>query len=139
MLYINDQLRIPESEFEWAFVRASGPGGQNVNKVASKAVLRWNLAKSPSLPAAVKERLRAQHPGRLTSLGELIVQSQRFRDQERNRQDCLEKLRQLVLRAASPPKRRKPTKPTRGSREARLQEKRRRASVKSKRRRPVQE
>lgn len=139
MLYINDQLRIPKSELDWTFVRASGPGGQNVNKVASKAVLRWNVANSPSLPAEVKQRLQTQQPGRFTSQGELILQSQRFRDQERNRQDCLEKLRQLVLHAARPPRRRKPTKPTRGSREARLQEKRRRASVKTERRRPAEE
>src|SRR5881296_3941110 len=105
---------IPQWELQWTFVRSGGPGGQNVNKVASKAVLRWNVANSPSLPEEVKARLRAQQNRRITNEGELILTSQRFRDQERNRQDCLEKLRELVLRAAKPTKRRKPTKPTRG-------------------------
>ncbi len=139
MLEINDELTIPESEFTWSFVRAGGPGGQNVNKVASKAVLRWDVANSPSLPEEVRTRLRTQQDRRLTSAGELILTSQRFRDQERNRQDCLDKLRELVLRAATPPKRRKRTKPTRGSRAARLREKRHRSGVKSDRRRPAEE
>jgi ribosome-associated protein len=139
MLEINSRLHIPASEFQWTFVRASGPGGQNVNKVASKAVLRWNLAINSSLPEDLKARLRAQERRRITSAGDFLLSSQRFRDQERNRQDCLEKLRGMVLRAAKPPKRRKPTKPTRGSREARLQQKRRRAATKSARRRPIED
>jgi ribosome-associated protein len=139
MLYINHQLRIPDDEFQWSFVRAGGPGGQNVNKVASKAVLRWDVAASPSLPEEVKQRLRAQQGRRLTTAGELVLMSQRFRDQDKNRQDCLEKLRELVLRAAVRPRVRRPTKPTRGSREARLQEKRRRAGTKRARRRPAEE
>src|SRR5437667_6970730 len=104
MLPINDQLRIPESELAWSFVRAGGPGGQNVNKVATKAVLRWNVADSPSLPEEVKARLCTQQHRRITGAGELILTSQRFRDQERNRQDCLDKLRALVVRAATPAK-----------------------------------
>jgi ribosome-associated protein len=139
MLHINDQIRIPESEFQWSFVRAGGPGGQNVNKVASKAVLRWDLARSPSLPVEAKTRLRAQQRRRITSAGELILNSQRFRDQEKNRQDCLDKLRDLVRQALLRPKLRKLTKPTRGSRAARLQEKRRRATIKLGRRRPAEE
>jgi ribosome-associated protein len=139
MLTITPQLAIPDDEFHWSFVRAGGPGGQNVNKVASKAVLRWDVVASPSLPEEVKQRLRAQQGGRLTAEGELILTSQRFRDQDRNRQDCLEKLRELVLRATVRPKVRRPTKPTRGSREARLQEKRRRAGTKRTRRRPAEE
>ncbi len=139
MLDISLHLHIPDSELHWSFVRAGGPGGQNVNKVASKAVLRWNLASNSSLPEDLKARLRAQQRRRITSAGDLLLSAQRFRDQERNRQDCLDKLRGMVLQAAKPPKRRKPTKPTRGSREARLQEKRRRAAVKSARRRPVED
>src|SRR6266436_1967483 len=124
---INDWLRIPDEEFAWSFVRSGGPGGQNVNKVASKAVLRWDLAASPSLPDDVKSRLRTQQRRRITSEGELVLNSQRYRDQERNRLDCLEKLRDMIVQAAAPPKPRRPTRPTRGSREARLQDKRRRA------------
>jgi ribosome-associated protein len=139
MLYISPQLQVPDDELRWTFVRAGGPGGQNVNKVASKAVLRWDVAASPSLPDEIKQRLRAQQGRRLTAEGELVLTSQRFRDQDRNRQDCLEKLRELVLRAAARPKVRRPTKPTRGSREARLQEKRRRAGTKQARRRPAEE
>src|SRR5262245_37529579 len=115
MLHVNHQLRIPDDEFRWSFVRAGGPGGQNVNKVASKAVLRWHVASSASLPADVKERLRAQQHRRVTTEGDLILTSQRYRDQERNKQDCLDKLRAMVAQAAVRPRARKPTKPTRGS------------------------
>ena len=139
VLQINDQLRIPDSEFQWSFVRAGGPGGQNVNKVASKAVLRWDLAASPSLPEEVKQRLRTRQRRRITAEGELILNSQRYRDQERNRQDCLDKLRELIAQAAVRPKPRRPTRPTRGSRERRLQEKTRRSAVKARRRLPAED
>jgi ribosome-associated protein len=138
-LEITDNIRIPDSEFKWNFVRAGGPGGQNVNKVASKAILRWDLAHSPSVPADVKARLRTQQRRRITSAGVLLLNSQRFRDQEKNRQDCLDKLRELIRQAATPPKQRKPTKPTRGSRAARFREKRRRSTIKTGRRTPVEE
>src|ERR1700680_1144228 len=91
MLEVNPHIRIPDGEFQWTFVRSGGPGGQNVNKVASRAVLRWNVAASLSLPDEVKARLRAQQRRRMTAGGELILSSQRFRDQGRNIQDCLEK------------------------------------------------
>jgi ribosome-associated protein len=136
LLEINDRLRIPLDEFEWMFVRSGGPGGQNVNKVASKAVLRWNLAASLSIPEEVKSRLRAHHRRRMTTAGELLVSSQRYRDQERNRQDCLEKLGEFLKQAALPPKPRRPTKPTRASRQRRLEEKRHRANRKARRRLP---
>src|ERR1700693_1948784 len=97
MLEITSQIRIPESEFQWTFVRSGGPGGQNVNKVASKAVLRWNLAASPSVPEQVKSRLRTLQRRRITTEGDLILNSQRFRDQGRNVEDCLEKLRDMVV------------------------------------------
>jgi len=139
MLAINDTIHVPDSEFQWSFVRAGGPGGQNVNKVASKAVLRWNLEGSASLPADVKARLRTQQRKRITSAGELVLNSQRFRDQERNRQDCLDKLRDLVRQAALRPKPRRPTKPTRGSRAARLRDKQRRSTIKVGRRKPAEE
>src|SRR5829696_4099854 len=102
MLEVTNGIRIPLDEFEWSFARSGGPGGQNVNKVASKAVLRWDVAASPSLPDDVKARLRAQQRRRITTAGELVLTSQRFRDQERNRDDCLEKVRAMVLQAATP-------------------------------------
>jgi ribosome-associated protein len=139
MLEINDRLRIPDEEFSWTFVRSGGPGGQNVNKVASKAVLRWDLAHSPSLPEDVKVRLRTLQRRRVTGEGELVLSSQRYRDQDRNRQDCLDKLREMILAAAARPKPRKATKPSRGAKEARLREKRRRSGVKTERRRPAEE
>jgi ribosome-associated protein len=139
MLEVSDQIRIPDTELEWSFARASGPGGQNVNKVSSKAVLRWNLAASPSLPDHVKTRLRTLFPSRITTEGELVLNSQRFRDQERNRQDCLDKLRELVLQAATVPRKRRATRPTRGSKAARLETKRRRAAVKGRRQTPAEE
>jgi ribosome-associated protein len=137
MLRIAPGIAIPDSEFRWSFVRSSGPGGQNVNKVASKAVLRWDVRNSPSLPAAVKHRLQARK--RITTGGELIISSQRYRDQERNRQDCLEKLQALLQQATKVPKPRKPTKIGRAAREARLRQKRHRAAAKTARRRPVEE
>lgn len=134
MLEVNERIRVPEHEFEWSFVRASGPGGQNVNKVASKAVLRWPVVASPSLPADVKERLLAQQHQRITTEGELVLSSQRFRDQPQNIADCLAKLRNMIVQAVHRPKKRRPTRPTRGSREARLHQKKRRSAIKSARR-----
>lgn len=134
MLDINDRIRIPEEEFSWSFVRSGGPGGQNVNKVASKAVLRWNLTASPSVPDDVKSRLRERLHQRITNEGDLLITSQRYRDQDRNRLDCLEKLREMLRAAAVTPKARRKTKPSRGSHERRLENKRRRASIKASRR-----
>jgi ribosome-associated protein len=139
MLEIGDTIRIPDSELRWSFVRAGGPGGQNVNKVASKAVLRWDLIGSPSVPADIKSRLLTQQRRRITSEGELVLNSQRFRDQERNRRDCLDKLREMVQQAAKRPPMRRPTKPTRGSRARRLREKQHRSTLKGARRRPAEE
>lgn len=136
MFIITTSIAIPQAELSWRFVRSSGPGGQNVNKVASKVVLSWDVADTRSLPEDVKDRLQKQNRRRLTKNGILLLTSQRFRDQEKNRTDCLEKLRALVLQAAVRPKVRKPTRPTRGSRESRLQEKKHRAAARSRRRLP---
>jgi ribosome-associated protein len=127
-------IQIPEGELAWSFVRSGGPGGQNVNKVASKAVLRWDVRHSPSLPPDVKARIEAQQPGRVTTEGELVLTSQRYRDQDRNRQDCLEKLRAIILQATQVPKVRKKKKPTRASKERRLAAKRHRSAAKGLRR-----
>ena len=115
MLEVNSRIRIPRSEFQWTYVRSSGPGGQNVNKVNSKAVLRWSVLHSPSLPADVRERFLARYRSRITAEGDFIVASQRYRDQGRNVADVLEKLTALVAAVAVPAKKRRPTKPTRGS------------------------
>src|SRR5262249_40148453 len=111
-----------------------GPGGQNVNKVASKAVLRWNLAASAALPADVKDRLRAFQRRRLATEGDLVIQGPRFRDPARDVADCRGRLRQMVLDVLRPPRPRRPTKPSRGSRERRLEAKRRQSQRKAGRR-----
>ena len=123
MLTVTSRVQIPAEEFEFTFTRSSGPGGQNVNKVSSKAQLRWQAVGSPSLPDDVKARFRARFGSRLTGDGELLIASQRYRDQRRNMDDCLEKLRAMLLEIVVPPRRRKPTKPKRTSIERRLSDK----------------
>jgi ribosome-associated protein len=131
---INERIRIPDEEFDWSYARSGGPGGQNVNKVSSKAVLRWDVSATPNLPEEVKARLRTQQANRITTEGVLVLMSQQYRDQERNRQDCLEKLRAMILQAAAAPKKRRATRPTRGSKQRRIEAKKRRATVKAGRR-----
>jgi ribosome-associated protein len=139
MLEVTDRIRIPFSELQWSFVRSGGPGGQNVNKVASKAVMRWHAVSSTSLPDDIKRRFLNQQRHRLTKDGELLITSQRYRDQERNRQDCLDKLREMIHRAIFVPRPRRPTKPSRASKESRLRTKKLRARAKMSRRRPLEE
>jgi ribosome-associated protein len=139
MLKVDDRIAIPLSEFRWDVSRSGGPGGQNVNKVSSKVQLRWSPATSPSLPGPVRARLLAMLAGRLTRDGELLVASQRTRDQSRNLADCLAKVRELVLAAARPPKARRPTRPTLASQARRVEQKARRAETKRLRRRPEPE
>jgi ribosome-associated protein len=139
MLEITPTLQIPETEFVWSFARSGGPGGQNVNKVASKAVLRWDVTNTPSVPEDVKERFCAQNRGRMTVEGEFLVSSDRTRSQLLNRQDCLDILAGLLLTATKVPRRRKKTRPTRGSKERRLEDKKQRASTKAQRRGPTGE
>jgi ribosome-associated protein len=138
MLVVNDRLKIPLREFRFSFARSSGPGGQNVNKLNTKALLRWAVLKSPSLPEPVRSRLLARHRRRVTAEGDLLVSSQRFRDAGRNVADCLEKLRAMLSEAAAVPRPRRPTRPTRASVERRLGQKRRQ-SQKKRRRRPTPE
>jgi ribosome-associated protein len=136
MLVVNERVRIPEHELSWSFARAGGPGGQNVNKVESKAILRWDVPRSAALPDDVKQRLALQQKRFFTQDGGMIITSQRYRDQERNRGDCLDKLRALILQALTVPRKRRPTRPSRGSKLARLENKKRRSAVKRERRRP---
>jgi ribosome-associated protein len=136
MIIVNDRITIPESELAVDFARSGGPGGQNVNKVASKAILRWNPRTSESLPEAVRARLLSALSNRLTNDGDLIITSQRTRDQSRNLEDCREKLRLFVLDAANPPRPRRPTRPTLASRRRRVEAKARRSQTKQGRRGP---
>lgn len=133
-LAVNNRIRIPLAEFEFSFARSSGPGGQNVNKVNSKALLRWPVRGSPSLPEAVRERLLGRFGNRVTAEGDLLISSQRFRDQGRNIGDCLDKLRDMLVEVASPPVRRKRTKPSRASIKRRLESKRHKSQKKQGRR-----
>ena len=136
MLSVTPTIQIPDSEIEFTFARSSGPGGQNVNKVSSKAVMRWSPTTSPSLPEDVRGRFLSRYASRLTNAGELIVTSQRSRDQTRNTEDCLEKLRQMLLAVTRKPVQRRPTKPTRGSHKRRLEAKRIQSGKKRNRRPP---
>src|SRR5262249_29158018 len=134
MLEVTKAIRIPLDEFAWSFARSGGPGGQNVNKVASKAVLRWNLAASPSVPDDVKARFRDRFPSRLTTEAQLVLASELTRDQGRNREDCLAKLAAMLRAAAVRPKVRRPTKPTKGSQRRRIEAKHRQSHRKAGRR-----
>jgi ribosome-associated protein len=133
-LVVNPRVRIPHSEFEFTFARSSGPGGQNVNKVNSKAILRWPVEQSPTLPEEIRIRLATQQRRRMTREGDLLVTSQRYRDQGRNIEDCLEKLREMLVEAAIRPVIRKKVKPTRGMIERRLKQKREHSGKKDARR-----
>ena len=129
-------LEPPLAELRFSFARSGGPGGQNVNKVESKAVLRWDVARSPALPDAVRERFLARFRRRITADGELVLASQRSRDRERNVADCVEKLRAMLAEVATPPKPRRATRPSRGARERRLAAKKAHARKKAERRPP---
>ena len=124
-LSLSNGLMLDATEFEFSFVRSSGPGGQNVNKVASAVELRWELRNSAYLPMGVRLRLEALAGSRLTDEGVLIIQAQRHRTQERNRADAIERVLALVEQALHPPKPRKKTKPTKGSKRRRLDGKKR--------------
>ncbi|MFZ1988725.1 MAG: alternative ribosome rescue aminoacyl-tRNA hydrolase ArfB [Alphaproteobacteria bacterium] len=137
MIRVTDKIAINEREIEERFIRASGPGGQNVNKLSSAVQLRFDVRHSPSLPEPVRERLETLAGRRLTKDGVLVITAQRHRTQERNRRDAEERLIELVARAAEAPAKRHKTRPTLASKIERREEKARRARIKSRRARPT--
>lgn len=136
MIAVTKNLSLDESELEFEYVLASGPGGQNVNRTASAVQLRFNVRNSASLPAPVMERLCAQQGNRINDQGELVIEAKRFRSQHRNREDAVERLIKMLQHAATPPKRRKPTKPTSSSKRKRLDRKKQQGEKKKRRNPP---
>ena len=135
MLDVTPQLRIPLREFSYQYTRSGGPGGQNVNKVNTKVILRWDVMSSPHLPEEVRARFYARFKRRITNDGFLVLSSQRHRDRERNHADCLEKLKQMLLEVAQGRRARRPTKVSRAGRERRLKAKRLQSAKKRDRKR----
>ncbi|EKD71764.1 MAG: class I peptide chain release factor [uncultured bacterium] len=137
MLKINHKIMIPDTEINIEFITSPGPGGQNVNKLATAVLLRFDALHSPSLPEKMRERLLTMADNRLTKHGEIIIKAFRFRTQERNKQDALQRLKELLKRATVIPKIRKKTKPTKASIEKRLEKKKLQSKTKLLRRRTL--
>jgi ribosome-associated protein len=133
-IVVDGRIRVGIEELKFAFARSSGAGGQNVNKVNSKVQMWWNVPASPGVPYDVKERFLAAFGTRIADDGTLALSSEVHRDQPRNRDDCVQKLTEMLRSVAKPPKKRRPTKPTRGSVERRLQAKKQRGQTKAARR-----
>jgi ribosome-associated protein len=137
MIQVTETITVPDAELAWSYARSGGPGGQNVNKVSSKAVLRWAAAASTApIPPAAWGRMKARFPSRFTVEGDVVISSQEFRDQERNRQACADKLAEMIRAALVEPTPRKPTKASKGAKRRRVADKRRQSAKKQARRGP---
>jgi len=134
MIRISPTIFLDESELEYHFIRSPGPGGQNVNKLATGVQLRFNILNSPSLPEELRLRFAKLHGSKLTQGGEIIIKASRYRAQEKNKQDALERLRSWLLEASIRPKKRKKTKPSFSSVQRRLNQKKRQGKIKQLRR-----
>ncbi len=130
MIHITHTIAIDESELHESYIRASGPGGQNVNKVATAVQLRFDAARSPAISEAVRQRLARLAGNKMTVSGEIVITARRFRSRERNREDALERLIVLIRKAAVLPRARRATRPTKASKERRLESKQRRSRIK---------
>jgi ribosome-associated protein len=135
-LFVNNRLTIPASQLIASYSRSGGPGGQNVNKVSSKVTLRWHVDEQPLLPPGWRNRLWAQYGNRISREGELIIHSDRYRDQPRNMTDCRARLVEILLSCAAPPVIRKKTAPSVSSQRRRMDDKRKQGEKKSGRRDP---
>jgi ribosome-associated protein len=133
MLIVSSRIQIPDSELRFSYARSSGPGGQNVNKVASKAILHWST-QSESISDTVRQRLLELFPTRVTNAGDFVISSDRFRDQRQNAEDCLDRLKEMLQAACRPVKKRRPTRPSQGSHRRRLETKRQQSEKKQGRR-----
>ena len=131
VMRINDQITIPDDELQESFIRSSGPGGQNVNKVATAVQLRWNAQGSDALSGAVKRRLFQLAGRKATTAGDILIESDRFRSQEMNREDARARLADLIKAALHKPKFRVPTKPSKGAKQRRMDSKKKRGAVKA--------
>jgi len=139
MLAIDGNVQIPFTELDFSFSRSSGPGGQNVNKVNTKVTLHWDVVQSPALSESLRQRFCKKFHRRINKRGQLVISSQRYRDQGRNVADCIEKLRNLIAEVAVVPRTRKTTRPTRASRERRLKNKKAKSQKKQQRKQPRSE
>jgi len=136
MLNVNEKIAIRLTEFKFSYARSPGPGGQNVNKVNSKVILKWAIHRTKSLPETVKARFLKKYANRISKEGELVITSHRFRDQGRNVADCLAKLRTMILAVESEPVKRKKTKISYGAKKRRMENKKRKSATKQSRKPP---